>query len=282
MTNPEYRFGVWIARHNLRISVAVYVFALFAIGVVLALAAPRADAQTAPTGSLTVSPKTLSGAGNVTFTWNDTNRANCVATGAWTGTKAANGTQVVPVTNSAQFFLKCDGPAPTTVLGWTLATKNTDGSALTDLAATKVYEATSASGPFTLLSTVNVPANSYTTTSLPAGPHYFQASSVNSAGTESAKTSTINVTVPAIANASFSDAVTVTTVPNPPANFAVTIATIAYELREYSGGTLRFVQVGTVPKGVECGGKLAGSYYAFTGAKLTKPTMGGIIAAKCV
>jgi hypothetical protein len=66
--------------------------------------------------------------------------------------------------------------------------------------------------------------------------------------------------------------------PNPP---MFTIATIAYELREYSGGTLRFVQIGTVPLGVQCGNKLVGQYADFTGATITKPVTGGRIAAKC-
>ncbi len=274
-------FLTWLERNYLKASLIVAALLVLLLGSAIWQAA---NAQTVPTGSLTASPKTLAGAGNVTLTWNLQNASNCVASGAWTGAKAASGTQVVPVTGSAQFFLKCDGPAPTTVLGWTLATKNTDGSTLTDLASTKLYESSASTGTFTnVLATVNVPANSYTTTALAPGTHYFQASSVNAAGTESAtRAGPISVTVPATASATFSDAVTVTTVPNPPSNFAVTIATIAYELREYSGGTLRFVQVGTVPLGVDCpGAKLAGAYRAFGDAKLTRPTTGGIIAAKC-
>lgn len=67
--------------------------------------------------------------------------------------------------------------------------------------------------------------------------------------------------------------------PKPPT--LLTIASIAYELRQYNNGTLRFVQVGTVPLGAECSTRLAGDYAAFDGAKLTKPTQGGIIAARC-
>lgn len=255
--------------------------ATIALLVVLILCSGAANAQTVPTGTLTASPKTLSGPGNVTLTWNLANASNCVASGAWSGAKAASGTQTVAVTSSAQFFLKCDGPAPTVVLGWTLATKNTDGSAL-NLAATKIYRSASASGPFsTVLATVNVPGNSYTTTALPPGPNYFTAASVNAAGVEGGQTPVINVTVPAVANATFSDAVTVEALPNPPTNFAVTIASLAYELRQYSNGTLRFVNVGTVPLGAKCEGKLVGQYHAFPAAKLTKPTTGGVIAARC-
>lgn len=282
MNTLEYRLGIWIARHNLRISAAVYALTLIVIGAVIALASPRADAQTAPTGTLAVSPKTLTGAGNVTVTWNVANGSNCVASGLWSGAKAASGSQVVPVTASGSFSLKCDGPAPTVIIGWTLPTKNTDGSNLTDLAASKVYRAASAAGPFSLLTTVNVPGNSHTSTTLPAGPNYFTVTALNAAGAESSQSAMVNTTVPALASATFSDAVTVSTIPNPPTNLAVTIATLAYELRQYSGGTLRFVSVGTVDKGVACpGAKLVGDFRAFDGAKITKPTTGGIIAAKC-
>jgi hypothetical protein len=67
--------------------------------------------------------------------------------------------------------------------------------------------------------------------------------------------------------------------PNPPT--LLTIATIAYELRQYSNGTLRFVQVGTVPLGAACSTRLAGEFAVFDGARLTKPTVGGVIAARC-
>ncbi len=272
-------FLTWLERNYLKASLAVVALLVLVLGSAIWQAA---NAQTVPTGTLTASPKTLTGPGNVTLTWNLANASNCVASGAWSGAKAASGTQTVPVTSSAQFFLKCDGPAPTVVLGWTLATKNTDGSALTNLAATKVYRSASPTGPFTaVLATVNVPGNSYTTNTLPPGPNYFTAASVNSAGLESAQTPAINVTVPAIASATFSDAVTVEALPNPPTNFAVTIASLAYELRQYSGGTLRFVQVGTVPLGAKCDGKLVGSYHAFPAATLTNATQGGILAARC-
>lgn len=59
-----------------------------------------------------------------------------------------------------------------------------------------------------------------------------------------------------------------------------TTTKIAYELRP-SGSAFAFVQVGTVPLGAKCGGKLAGPYAEIQGARITKPLKGGVLAAKC-
>lgn len=68
--------------------------------------------------------------------------------------------------------------------------------------------------------------------------------------------------------------------PAAPSIVLKTTTKIAYELRP-SGSTFAFVQVGTVPLGVKCGGKLAGAYAEIQGAKITKPLKGGVLAAKC-
>jgi hypothetical protein len=68
--------------------------------------------------------------------------------------------------------------------------------------------------------------------------------------------------------------------PNPPV-LTVTTATTAYELRPGATGVFNFVAVGTVPLKRVCGPRIVGKYAAITGAKLTKPVTGGIIAAKC-
>jgi hypothetical protein len=80
------------------------------------------------------------------------------------------------------------------------------------------------------------------------------------------------------ASATASASVTVNVKPMPP---LVTVATTAYELRALPGGTFQFVAVGTVPLGAECGMTLVGAYTQFTGAMITKPLTGGIIAARC-
>lgn len=155
--------------------------------------------------------------------------------------------------------------------------KNTDGSDIPASGAGSITgliveygTCNGASAPYTFGAklgqlTISPPATSYKITGLAPGLYCVRGYAVNTFATASAASGVVwgNVASP---------------VPLPP---VLTIATIAYELREYSGGTLRFVQVGTVPKGVACEGKLVGQYHGFTGAKITKPTTGGIIAAKC-
>ncbi len=159
-------------------------------------------------------------------------------------------------------------------LTWDAAVKNTDGSALTPAGISRydvVYGLCLGNG-LPASTTIQPAANtavSATVTGLAPGAWCFAVRTVNVAGVFSALTPVVSVTVPP-------------TTPNPPSNLKVTLATIAYELRQYSGGTLRFVQVGTVQKGAPCpGAKLAGDFYAYDGATITKPTSGGIVATKC-
>ncbi len=68
-----------------------------------------------------------------------------------------------------------------------------------------------------------------------------------------------------------------------PAPAGVTLKTstkIAYELRASKSG-YAFVQVGTIPLGAKCGEVLVGPYATVSGAQITKPLKGGVIAAKC-
>lgn len=158
-------------------------------------------------------------------------------------------------------------------VSWTYPTTNTDGSAIPASGAGSISGfvlewgtcSGTAFGSKLGGAAPTAPATSYTVTGLSPGTYCVRLAAVNTYAIVSAFSNVATKTIAA-------------PTPNPP---VLTIATIAYELREYSGGTLRFVQVGTVPKGVACADKLAGNYYAFSGATITKPTTGGIIAAKC-
>lgn len=156
---------------------------------------------------------------------------------------------------------------------WTPPTLNTDGSPLTTAGISRydVVYGLCLGGGLPASTTIQAAANtavSATVTGLAPGSWCFAIRTVSSAGVFSALSGVVPVTVPP-------------TTPNPPSNFKVTLATVAYELRGYSNGTFRFVQVGTVPLGAQCGADLAGGYASFAGATITKPTTGGIIAAKC-
>lgn len=68
-------------------------------------------------------------------------------------------------------------------LTWTAPTKNTDGSALTDLAGYKVYHGTSQTQ---LTDIKSVTGTAYTFTGLASGTHYFSVTALNKSGVESA------------------------------------------------------------------------------------------------
>ena len=131
------------------------------------------------------------------------------------------------------------------VLTWTLATANTDGSAIpatgpTSLAATRVEWGTCSGSNFGTASgqqTVATPATTYTITGLAAGTWCFRAYSRTVAGLESAPTNAVTKTI-------------LQAPPQPPGNLTVA-ATVVYQL---IGTPDRFatIPVGTIPAGTPC------------------------------
>lgn len=176
---------------------------------------------------------------------------------------------------AAALFLLLSGAAHAGDLAvrWTPPTTNTDGSSIPasgagSLTGTRLEWGTCSGTAFgtSIGSTiVAAPATSHTVTGLAPGTYCVRAFARNTYGSESAASVVASKVI-------------VAPVPNPP---LLSIDTTAYELRLYSNGTLRFVAVGTVPLNAACGPKLAGQYAAFEGAKITKATSGGIIAARC-
>lgn len=286
MSNAEYRLGLWIERHNLRISFATWFAFIAALTLFGLLAARSADAQTAPAVSISLSPATGTVPYTSTLTWSASGAASCNASGSWSGAKASSGSTQVTITAAGQTYkLDCASAVQQPTVTWTPATKNTDGTPLTPTGY-KVQESIDGAS-WRNEATKAASDTSHTFTGLSPGLHYFQiqtlAGSAVSAWLAKGDDGTVvSVNIPAPVIGSGSATGGTVSVPNPPSGFRVTLATLAYELREYSGGTLRFVQVGTVPKGAPCpGDRLAGSYYTYDSATLTKPTNGGVIAAKC-
>jgi len=146
-------------------------------------------------------------------------------------------------------FALCLSAKPTwagdAVLTWTLATANTDGSAIpasgpTSLAATRVEWGTCSGSNFGTASgqqTVATPATTYTITGLAAGTWCFRAYSRTVAGLESAPTNAVTKTI-------------LQAPPQPPGNLTVA-ATVVYQL---IGTPDRFatIPVGTIPAGTPC------------------------------
>lgn len=143
----------------------------------------------------------------------------------------------------------CLGASPThagdAVLTWTLATQNTDGTAIpasgpTSLASTRVEWGSCSGSNFGTKAGEQVvakPATTYTITNLSAGTYCFRAYSRTVAGVESAPTNVVSKTI-------------LPAPPQPPGNLTVA-ATVVYQL---IGTPDRFatIPVGTIPAGTPC------------------------------
>lgn len=162
------------------------------------------------------------------LTWQTTPAAqSCTAAGAsdWTGTKAASGTVVLAaVTTSRTYGIACNWPGVTKVsLSWTPPTKNTDGSALTNLAGYRVLYGNVGPAPSQLdkLATVSdATARGWTSPNLTPGPWYFAVKAFNTLGLESALTNIVSKTATADAEQNRSLELTIR-FPNAPTDLTV-------------------------------------------------------------
>lgn len=130
-------------------------------------------------------------------------------------------------------------------LTWTLATQNTDGTAIpasgpTSLASTRVEWGSCSGSNFGTKAgehTVATPATTYTITGLAPGTHCFRAYSRTVAGLESAPTNVVSKTV-------------LQAPPNPPGNLAVADL-VVYQFIG-TDDAVALLPVGTVPAGTAC------------------------------
>lgn len=246
-----------------------------------------AEAQSAPV-TITLTPSVTSGVVpySTTLTWSATNTVGttpCTASGLWTGTKAASGSQVVTVSAPGSFTLTCTGATDTATLSWVNPTQNTDGSALTNMAGVKVFWSQTSTGlgsaaPNGQLGSPTV--TSYTITGLAVGTWYFGVKAYTTTGVDSAISMIVSKVI-SIASASASVPVTVTTVPNPPSGVAVTV-TAAYNLRNGKP----YMVVGNVDLGTPCGPFVARKwgvdFYTVPNDKVSPPQpQGQVTVAQC-
>lgn len=195
------------------------------LGLFLATACSVAMAQTTP--SITFTANVTTGNGSVTpvLTWSTTPVAqSCTASGDWTGTKAASGTQTLAaITRSATYNLSCTWAGQTTLtVSWVPPILNTDGSTLTDLAGFKVYYGTSSTmSSNTVKDVPGANVTSYTIASLSPATYYVVASAYNAAGVESDKSAIVSKTLSASSTTQKTVGIVVNPVPNPPTNVTV-------------------------------------------------------------
>jgi hypothetical protein len=165
-----------------------------------------------PTLSFSTNLVTVSQNGSTTLSWNTTDVTSCTATGDWSGSKSASGSETInSITTNSQFTLTCSGMGGTVndtidvavvqsnngtaLLSWTPPTENTDNSALTDLAGYKIYYGTS-SGSYDDTITISNPGlTSYLVENLASSDWYFVMTSVNSSGIESSYSIEVTKTI---------------------------------------------------------------------------------------
>ena len=209
-----------------------------------------AQAQTAGVVTLTASP--TSGTGSVTpkLTWSTNPVASsCTASGGWSGSKAASGSQTLSAINAnTNYTLTCTWGSGSATVSWNPPTANTDGSPLSNLARFRVLYGPSSTN-FTGSTIVDDPSRrSATISSLTTGTWYFTVRAVNTAGVESANG---NVATKSVTGAKASKTVGVTvTAPTP---LLTTKATNVWDVRRRSDGVwVRNAVVGIIALGKPC------------------------------
>lgn len=243
---------------------------LLALTCALVLGALSTAPSSAQTVALAATPASGISPQDVTLTWSTSGfptgaTVSCVASGGWTGTKAASGTAVIAgVLASATYTLNCSGGTEPVTLTWTPPTTNTDGTPLTNLARYTLYHGTSATltGGSVATVQVNAPASTYTLTGLPPGLRYFALTADNSNGVSSVLSEIKSKTVLGI-SASASASVTISPRPNPPTNVTVGVVTgmnVSPVLNVTSAGKLGTALKGFAAAGTACSGPKLGTY----------------------
>ncbi len=260
--------------------------------ILLTLAAGAVQAQTAGVVNLRANATSATGSMAPVLTWSTNPVASsCAASGGWSGTRAASGTQTLAtITASTNYTLTCTWSTGTARVTWTTPTSNTDGSALVNLAAFRVYYGTSASALSQSSEINDITQRAATISSLTPGTWFFAVRSVNTNQVESANSSVWNKSVTG-ATAAGSVGITITSAPTPPptpppsTQTRVTIATTVYDVVRGSSGRWVLGQVvGTIPLGKPCRTYyLTGDYYGVTTGRvtITRTPRGTTLVAHC-
>lgn len=222
------------------------------LGLLAALFCISVQAQTV---DLSVTP--INGVGSVvpTLTWTSTGCATLTATGGWSGTKSASGSQVMPaIVSNTTYGLTCTPPPGDTSmrLSWTPPTQNTDGTALLNLTDYLIYIAPSVTALATATPVrIPAPTSTYQVNNLTAGTWHAGVKAMNSVGVQSVMSNTASKVITTSAPVSDTVTVAVTAAPNPPTGLT-TISTVAFETRWKWGGLALWREGGSIPFGTPC------------------------------
>lgn len=144
------------------------------------------------------SPGPIPGEVVTTLTWETTPLATqCVASGDWTGEKAAAGNVTLdPVKPPKSYTLGCSWPGDdTAVLSWTPPTENTNGTTLTNLAGYRIVYGTSPTALTQIVELREPGTSRYTIEDLTAGTWHFAVRVFSSTGAESVNSNTTSKTI---------------------------------------------------------------------------------------
>jgi len=238
----------------------------------LLLLGSLAQAQTAGTITFTANKTSSTASFAPVLTWSTSPVAtSCAASGGWSGTKFASGSETVAtISSNASYTLTCTWGSGSASISWTKPTTNSDGSALTDLASYKILFGKSTTS-LTQTQTVNsATATSATVPALAAGTWYFAVRAVNSKGVESSNSNVAQKTVTG-ASAAKSLAISVTASPPPPTTTLKAVARPTYDVLWSNGVRVLGRQVGNVLLGTACDGsfQVGTSYFAVPASAVT-------------
>jgi hypothetical protein len=128
--------------------------------------------------------------------------------------------------------------AASTSVSWTAPIKNTDGSALTDLAGFKIYFGTAPGALTNVVTIPNAGVSTYVVDNLTPGSWYFAVTAYTASGMESARSNVATRDLPSI------------TTPQPPTSVTLT-ARAVYVIKQ-TQDNLAVIPVGSVPAATAC------------------------------
>lgn len=253
----------------------------------LSLLGGFAHAQTAGTINFTANQTTATGSLTPVLTWSTTPVASsCTASGAWSGTKFASGSEsLATITASKSYTLTCTWGGGTATVNWVAPTTNTNGTVLRDLAGFKVLFGNSASN-LNQTKTVNgATVTSTTITALGAGTWYFSVRAFNNAQMESDNSNVAQKTITG-ANAAKTVNITINAAPTPPppSGTLKTTGTRVYDVIRQNDVRVLGQQVGTIATGKPCDSTYqVGERYRVNRADVTfsKTSRSNSVVARC-
>jgi hypothetical protein len=269
----------------MRVKTFAPLFALFV------LAAGAAQAQTAGVLTLQANKTSATASFAPVLTWTTNPAAqSCTASGGWSGTKAASGTQTLStISASTNYTLTCTWSSGSANVTWTAPTTNLDGSALTNLAGFKVFYGTSSTALTSSTTIDDMTRRSATISSLSPGTWYFAVRAFTSAQKESANS---NVTSKSVTGATAAKTVgiTITTAPPPPpppplTGYFTTGGNV-WDVRQRSDGTWTRVNIiGTIAANRPCNPEFKiGTYVlvSWSHTTLSRQPASSRLVANCV